>query len=162
MFETEMVLNQFLRDYLHQSVDSLSEEQLDATPINGFHSTRWILMHLAVTGDMGLVLLGETKQYPAAWHVAYGPKSSGSTHPKITAGSSELLEKIDQLYPQIQPSAVQAGTALLSQRHQLTLLKDTALQTNGHLLSHLLTTHFAVHLGQVSAIRRQFGFEPLF
>jgi len=35
------------------------------------------------------------------------------------------------------------------------------LPTRGDLLAHILTTHEATHLGQLSAWRRQLGFPPV-
>jgi hypothetical protein len=35
------------------------------------------------------------------------------------------------------------------------------MTTVGHLVGHLLTTHFATHLGQLSAWRRLAGFAPV-
>jgi uncharacterized damage-inducible protein DinB len=162
MFDNEIALNTFLLKYTRMSVADLVEEQFDSVPISGLHSPRWILAHLAICADMALVMLGKTKQCPAAWHVAYGPKSAGTTHEKIRPQTGELLDAINRLYPEVGVAASQASLEFLEQSHSLDLLKGTSIQTNSHLLSHLLTTHYAVHLGQLSAIRRQMGLAYLF
>lgn len=162
MFDNEIALNQFLLRYTQLSVADLREEQLDSVPITGFHSPRWILTHLAICADMALVMLGQTKQCPSAWHAAYGPKSSGTTHDKIRPATTELLATIDELYPEVCVHASQASPEFLAQPHPLDLLKGTSIQSNAQLLSHLLTTHYAVHLGQLSAVRRQLGLPYLF
>jgi len=46
--------------------------------------------------------------------------------------------------------------------HEVDLLKATPLKTRGDLVGHILTTHFATHLGQLSSLRRHFGRPPLF
>jgi uncharacterized damage-inducible protein DinB len=162
VFESEAVLNAFLLNYLRQSLADLPEEKLDEVPIADLHSLRWILTHLAIVADMGLVLLGKAKECPGAWHAAYGPKSTGRTHEKIRPTRIELTEKIDSLYPKVVEAAKSASAELLDQQHPLELLRSTTIQTNRHLMAHLLTTHFAIHLGQLSAIRRQMGFPHLF
>jgi uncharacterized damage-inducible protein DinB len=161
-FESESTLNSFLLGYLKNQVADLEESQLDLTPVSGFHSVRWILCHLAIAADMGVVLLGGEKQCPSAWHVAYGPGSSGVTHDKIKPTKGELLAKIDELNATLCSLANSADEAFLRQPHQLHLLKATPLQTQGDLISHLLTTHFATHIGQLSALRRQMGLPHLF
>lgn len=162
MFDSETALNAFLLGYLRQSTADLQDGRLDDVPIDGFHSARWLLTHLAICADMGLVLLGQPKECPNAWHVAYGPKTAGTSHEKIRPSKDDLLCSIDSLYPKVAMVAQSADPQLLDQPHPLQLLKGTPIQTNGQLISHLLTTHFAVHLGQLSAIRRQMGIPHLF
>jgi hypothetical protein len=41
------------------------------------------------------------------------------------------------------------------------LFKDSPVQTQGDILSHLMTTHFATHVGQLSVWRRAHGKPPL-
>jgi|694.fasta_scaffold00333_52 hypothetical protein len=162
MTASEATLNVFLRQYLKMITNDLDERHLDAIVINGFHSPRWILCHLAIAGDMGLRMLGKDRHCPKTWAVAYGPGSDGSTHPKIAPSKEELLSKISDIYTELASAVQSAPSELLEQPHSLELLKSSALQTNGHLISHLLTTHFAVHLGQLSTIRRQIGLPHLF
>jgi uncharacterized damage-inducible protein DinB len=162
VFESETALNAFLLGYLQQSLADLEEGQLDEVPIEGLHSVRWLLTHLAIAADMGLVLLGQPKECPNAWHVAYGPKTAGISHEKIRPSLDDLIEKLRSLYPRVAQIAQSASPELLDQAHKLDLLKSTPIQTNRQLIAHLLTTHLAIHLGQLSAIRRQLGFPHLF
>ena len=154
MSETTGNLNRFLRYYLQRLLSDIHETQLDDGPIAGLHSFRWILCHLAVTGDMGRVMLGQDKRCPAAWHAAYGPRSSGVSHDKIRPSKAELLEQLEAVYQQLQELYESAPAELLSQAHPVGLLSQTSIRSNGDLLAHLLTTHFASHVGQLSAMRR--------
>jgi hypothetical protein len=45
----------------------------------------------------------------------------------------------------------------MSQPQTAELLKNTPLKTIGDVMDHLLTTHFAFHIGQLSAWRRLEG-----
>jgi uncharacterized damage-inducible protein DinB len=158
----QSILNQFTRQYLSMLVDGLTEEQLDLVPIEGFHSARWLLSHIATTGDLGLRLLGLPTKCPRTWHVAYAPGTDGVTHPQVKPTQQELLEKITEIYGQLAQGLNDAAPELLGEPHGLALLQRTAIQTKGQLISHLLTTHIAVHLGQLSAMRRQMGLPHLF
>jgi len=159
---TESTLNGFARQYLSMLTNDLTEEQLDLVPIDGFHSARWLLCHVATTGDFGLRLLGLPTKSPRTWQVAYAPGSSGVTHPEIRPSKDELLRKIAEIYEQLVEGLGAASQDLLAEPHGLALLQRTAIQTKGQLISHLMTTHFAVHLGQLSAMRRQMGLPHLF
>lgn len=158
----ESTLNRFTRQYLSMLIDGLTEDQLDLVPVDGFHSARWLLSHIATTGDFGLKLLGLPTNCPRTWQVAYAPGSEGVTHPQIRPSKDELLSKITEVYEQLAQGIESASKELLSEPHGLGLLEKTAIETKGQLISHLLTTHFAVHLGQLSAMRRQMGLPHLF
>lgn len=160
--QIESTLNGFTRQYLTMLVGGLTEEQLDLVPIDGFHSARWLLTHIATTGDFGLKLLGLPTKCLRTWQVAYAPGSDGVTHPEIRPSKVELLAKIADIYEQLAQGLESASQELLAEPHGLALLQRTSIQTKGHLVSHLITTHFAVHLGQLSAMRRQMGLPHLF
>ncbi|MBX3422146.1 MAG: DinB family protein [Pirellulaceae bacterium] len=162
MFESEANLNRFLRQYLKLVTSDLSEEQLDQAPISGFHSVRWILCHLAIAGDMGLLMAGRNKHSPSGWRKAYGPGSDGQIHPQFRPTKQEALSLLTEIYEDLSGAVQMCSPDMLNQAHQLELLKQSVLQTNQHLLAHLLTTHFAVHLGQISTLRRQLGLPHLF
>jgi hypothetical protein len=55
-----------------------------------------------------------------------------------------------------------AASDLISARHEVGLLSNTPLRTKGDLIAHILATHFAVHLGQLSTLRRLAGRPLLF
>ncbi len=59
-------------------------------------------------------------------------------------------------------AAPNADAAKLAIPHRMELFENTPLQTRGDLVAHLLATHPAFHLGQLSTWRRQMGFAPLF
>lgn len=162
MDSIETTLNGFLQQYLSMLTADLQDDQWDLVPIDGLHTVRWVLAHLASTGDYGLRLLGQTTKCPRTWHIAYGPGSSGLTHPEIKPSKAELMNKLSEVYQALAGSHAAASPELLSQPHGLGFLEKTSIQTKGQLISHLLTTHFSIHLGQLSAMRRQMGLPRLF
>ncbi len=56
----------------------------------------------------------------------------------------------------------QLDTVPLRETHSVPLLAKTPLKTRGDLAAHILSTHFAFHLGQLSTLRRMLGRPPLF
>ncbi len=49
----------------------------------------------------------------------------------------------------------------MEQPHAVEILKPTNLKTNGDVLAHLMCTHMAFHIAQLSACRRKSGKGPI-
>ncbi len=54
-----------------------------------------------------------------------------------------------------------ASAEVLDKPHEVELLKTTNLKTNGDVLAHLMCTHLAFHVAQLSACRRHAGQGPV-
>ncbi len=65
-------------------------------------------------------------------------------------------------YPKLAQLAAETSADVLNQPHGIELLNGTALVTVGDVLSHLLSSHFAFHIAQLSAWRRAAGHSALF
>jgi uncharacterized damage-inducible protein DinB len=154
-------VNEFNLSMLKRLMADWPEDKLDWQPAEGLHSARWLLVHLAIAVDYGLMQFGEALTCPAEWHQAYGPGSSaGSNELKPTI--EELMSAIDQGYGRLRNLMSGMDEPGLEERHQVGLLADTPLITKGDLVAHIAATHFASHLGQLSTLRRLLGKPPLF
>lgn len=162
MFEAEAMLNRMNRTYLNRLMADYPEKDLDLEPQPGLHSARWILAHLAIVADFAAKHLGQPFECPAEWLKAYGPTSPPGTNPAVIPSREELMASITKGYERVIQAAQAAPAELLAKPHDLERLKWTNLITKGELVSHVLATHFALHLGQLSTLRRLLGFEPLF
>jgi uncharacterized damage-inducible protein DinB len=162
MNEPIVALNSFNRHYLHRMIDSIADPELDSTFGPGSHSARWILVHLAIAVDYGFKQLDMPFVAPKEWHVAYGPGSDPASNAKLRPTKAELLKFIDDNYIKLCIVSLDADSSKLSVAHTVPLLYDTPVKTKGDLLAHILTTHFATHVGQLSSWRRLLGLPPLF
>jgi len=162
MFEHCVTLNEFNRGYLQLLMADISEDQLDQQPQDGLHSIRWILAHLAVVSDYGFKLLGQPLRCPMAWHAGYGPTSPAGTASSVRPSRDELLHAIEDGYTALCEAVKSAAPGILDGLHDVELLKKSNLQTKADLTAHILATHFATHLGQLSTLRRLMGRAPLF
>ena len=143
MDSIETTLNGFLQQYLSMLTADLQDDQWDLVPIDGLHTVRWVLAHLASTGDYGLRLLGQTTKCPRTWHIAYGPGSSGLTHPEIKPSKVELMNKLSEVYQALAGSHVAASPELLSQLHLPGFLEN--FHPNQRTVDiPSLTTHFSI------------------
>lgn len=162
MFEESITLNEFNRGYLSRLLADIADDQLDWQPHSGLHSVRWLLAHLAIAADYGFAQLGMPFLCPADWHQAYGPTSQAGTSATIRPSREELVSMIERAYSQLCSAAREATPEAMAVPHAVALLQSTNLRTKGDLLAHILVSHFAVHVGQLSSVRRLAGKPMLF
>jgi uncharacterized damage-inducible protein DinB len=162
MFDSMISLNTFNREYLKWMLDGIPDKELDSTFGEGSHSARWILVHLAIAVDYGFKQLDKKTVASKIWHRAYGPGSSPSSNAEIRPSKEELLKFIDEQYAKLCEAAVAFDGTKLNVPHQVKLLESMPIKTKADLVGHILTTHFSVHLGQLSAWRRMVGLPHLF
>jgi hypothetical protein len=161
MFEREITLNEFLLGGLDKLAADVSAETLfDPSPGHG-HSPAWIIGHLAIAGEMGLRILGGELVHPQ-WAPIFGPGSAGVCERADGLDKETLLNGVRSAYKSLRAEAASAQLDAMSRSHSLDLLKGTPIRTFGDLVAHLLTTHFAFHLSQLSSCRRSAGFKFLF
>lgn len=159
MFENEIATNQLMVNYLILLASGIEDSELDDQPCENFNPPRWILGHLAVYTDYALRLTGARFACPKEWHRAYARGSSSGSSPDERPSRTELLDAIVNGFQTVRDRCSQLSEEDLNKPHKVPFLKGTALTTAGHVLAHLMTTHFAAHLGQLSAWRRLNGLE---
>lgn len=162
MFQQLITLNEFNRGYLNRLLADMPPERFDDQLADGLHSVRWILAHLAIVADYGLKQLDLPFVCPMTWHVAYGPSSQAGTSDRVKPTLEELLSTIEHGYSTLCNALRSIDDERLAVPHEVELLKNTALKTKADLVSHILATHFATHLGQLSTLRRLMGLPALF
>ena len=161
MFESEIKLNQFhVRGFQAVVADIPADRLNERAPGNG-HPPVWVLGHLAICAELGQKLCGGTIEH-MAWLPAFGPGSSDEITDEGRYSKDEFMSVITNGYPKLAELAANASADVLDQPHGVELLNGSALVTVGDVLSHLLSSHFAFHIAQLSAWRRAAGHSALF
>lgn len=161
MFESACNVCGFMTQYSLRALADVDESRLDHQPLPDVNTPRWILGHLAISSDYALQALGVPTRCPKEWHKRFGPGSAPiSDGPNPS--KDELIKAVIDGYAAACAASCHADAALMARPHAAAILKDTPIKTIGDLVTHLLTTHIAFHLGQLSAWRRQIGRAPLF
>lgn len=139
------------------------QEEMLRQPAGSGNPPAWLLGHLAIATDEALQLLGKPNRLPPDWHARFGPGSPPITDDGATPTRDELLAALREGYAAVLVALRDADPADLAGPNPLPFpfLQET-LPTKGDLLAHLLTTHAAEHVGQLSSWRRQTGRAPLF
>ncbi len=148
--------------YLSKLVGDMTDEEL-ARPVPGaVNPPAYILGHLAICNDSALDLLGQPAICPPAWHEAFAPGRTPSEVDFEYPSKDELLTKIGEGVERICASAPHASPEAMARPQTFPFFKNTPIKTVGDCVALLMTTHFSLHAGQLSVMRRQLGRPPLF
>jgi len=151
---------------LDRAAADLPEDSLNQPIFPNSNSLRWIFLHLAVGLDFALLAIETQTTLPRPWLIQYGPGSTGQvahpapSKPELLTLIHSAAAAVDAASASMESASAADESALLTRLarpHAAKALQGTALVTIGDTLSHLLTTHFALHLGQLSIARRKAG-----
>lgn len=162
MFEREINVCSFTLAYANRMLADVTDDRLAFQPSPLANPPVWILGHLAVIADYGLEILGHARRCSAAWHKAFAPGSNSSAGEFPVHDKATLLATLDGSYKALMAAAAKSTEAAAETRISLPVFKDTPIQTVGDLITHILTSHMSLHLGQLSAWRRSMGYAALF
>jgi hypothetical protein len=162
MLEYPLSLFDFNLAYLRLQVEDIPDDNFSLAAFPGGKTPRWLLGHLAVCNDYGLQLLGHDKTCSEEWHRSFGP-GSDPTRSEVQPNKAELLAAMERGASAFKEAARSATPEQLAAKHRVPmkqLVRHTP--TVGELVAHLLSTHVATHLGQLSVWRRQQGLAEVF
>ncbi|MBY0585755.1 DinB family protein [bacterium] len=162
MFENQINVYMFLLGYLQQTVADVSEEELDQQPVGSGNPPRWILGHLAVCCDYALKQMGGSPICPREWHVSFGPGSTPGAEGSAKPSKEELLATLTKGHEKVVEQLRTVSPETMSAPHGIVFLAGTPLQCKGDLVAHLMTSHEAGHVGQLTYWRRATGRKAFF
>jgi hypothetical protein len=161
VFEQEVTLYEFTLGHLKVIAADLDEAAMTVAPFEGANPPVWILGHLAICTDFAAQMLGLKPECPEPWHKQFAPGSQPSALQPPLPTKDELLSAIENGCRRVAAAAPSASSDVMAQEHPVQILKGTPIKTNGDLLAHLMSTHQAFHLAQLSACRRNAGKGPI-
>jgi hypothetical protein len=161
MFETQQELYEFQLNYIKLLAADFDEADMAVAPYPGGNPPVWILGHLAICTDFAAGLLGQKPECPREWHKHFAPGSNPAEVPQPHPTKAELLTALEKGHRRVAAALPEASAEALAQPHSVAILSRTNLKTNGHVLGHLMSTHAAFHVAQLSACRRVKGKPPV-
>lgn len=161
MFETELKLYEFMKGFCQLMAADVKEDQLAHRAFPTGNPPGWILGHLAICTDYAAKILGGERACPRDWHVKFGPGSTPGDTLDAYPTKGELLDAYVKGHERVAEVVKKGPHENLDEPHTIEFLKVTPVQTNRDLVAHLMTTHEAMHIGQLSTWRRQMGFEKV-
>ena len=161
MFETEIKINRFLMQYCRMLTGDVPDERFAEQPIPGVNHPAWIVGHLAVSTDSANALLGGQKVLSEKWGRLFGRGSKLCSSRAEYPAKDELLQAVEAGFQRACEIAATVSSECTARPNPNPILKES-LPTAGDAFAFVLTSHFAAHLGQLSAWRRMIGLPPLF
>ena len=150
MFQREVALYEFLLNYGRNLTEDLSPEQYYEQPSQGLNHPAWVLGHLSFVAQFGVSLCGGETWLDESWNDNFGvgstPQNISESYPSV----SELLEGYKDGHARLTQAVQQADPTLLQKETEIETLR-AVFPTQDLLVAHILTSHEATHLGQLSA-----------
>lgn len=159
-WETMVRLFDVMRSMAAEMAEGLPEDEFDK-PRGGSNSPKWITGHLALGMDFGLNLLGISTGKIEEMMPAYGPGSAGGIIGDDGRSRAELIAHLRATGDQLREAVLGTSEQQLAAPNETPFLSKE-LPTVGDLLGHVFTTHIALHMGQLSQIRRELGLPSLY
>lgn len=156
MMEREFKLYGFTMHYLRLLAEGIDDDKLAVIPAPGLNHPAWVIGHLAVCADFVPKLLGQPTICPPEWDALFAPGAIPTAERSVYPSKAELLAKNEEAYvrnPELIAGASERRLALPQPIEYFRSLYPTI----GDMLAHLISTHPAYHLGQLSTWRRLQG-----
>ena len=157
MFANELKLFAFHQSFAHLLADPVPAGRFAEQPAAGVNHPAWVVGHLTFAADFGLKLCGAEPVSPAGWADLFGIGSTPVADLGTYPAKAELLAAYDLAHQKLTAAAPLADPAALAKPQPLDFLQPH-ISTLGELVAHILSTHEAFHLGQLSTWRRVSGF----
>lgn len=160
MQESIFTLHRFQTGYARALVGDIADDQMTVQPAAGMNHPAWVLGHLASTAVFGSSMLGLDLATPEGWGGLFGSKSQPTPYRSDYPAKAELLEWFVKLREGLAGAVRSADPSRFDAETPHEGLRRF-VPTVGDAVVFMLTTHEAIHLGQLSAWRRAMGMPPV-
>jgi len=147
--------------YAQRLVADIEDELMCAQPVEErlMNHPAWTIGHLAWANDNAMALLG-TKPALVEWRELLGTGSRPAPEREAYPEKSQLLKMLEASHMRL-GGVVSTASAGALKKPAPQPMRDK-FPTVGHVILGLMTSHYASHLGQLSAWRRAMGFPSVF
>ena len=154
--ELERKLYGMMSGMLESMVEGIPEDQFQQQPGKG-NPPSWILGHLAIANDFGVATVGGKPELLEEYLPVFGPGSPPiGEHP----AKEVLLEMFATSKTRFLNTLDSTADDVLNSERDSPILKDH-LPKAVDMIGHLLTSHISLHVGQLSAWRRERGMDSI-
>ena len=148
-------------EYGKKLVADLSDEQMCLQPAAGMNHAAWVIGHLTFVGDSMIKVWGENPGLPREWVELFNLASKPTDDRTRYPAKAVLTEAYVKAYERLMDAVKGAPAEAFQREFPNPKLRGT-LPTVGVAMVHILTSHHALHLGQLSAWRRAQGLPGVF
>ncbi|MDH4070222.1 MAG: DinB family protein [Ignavibacteria bacterium] len=158
-FRQSFVLSRFIRRYLALLVADIPDSDLYGLQEQGINSPGWCLGHVAVETDAAYRHLWSEGIVPDEWYrLFYFTSPPLKVTPELP-GKNNLTDALENIFTILKPAMEGKPEDFWDQECHSSFLRED-LPTEGDWYQHILTTHPAMHAGNIATWRRIRGFGP--
>lgn len=156
---TVLELANFQLHYLKKIVENIPNEQLYERQLAGFNSAGWVLGHLCVEAEDVFDFLNVNyPKVPENWHVWFRNTTGKVESLEGLPSKEELLKVLDDRYAQLLTIYKFMTDEERQREHPSELLIDVVSSLDAW-FAHHITTHIAIHCGNISVWKKLIGLE---
>ncbi len=152
-------LNRFLLGYLNNLVEDISADSFYLHQDQGINSPGWCLGHLAVETDDANKYLGHSSAVPENWYSLFFYTAPPLKLDQTLPSKADLIAAVNSVFPKLLDSFQALDEEFLARPCHSNFLKGK-LPTENDWFVHILTTHIAMHAGNIAAWRKFSNFGP--
>jgi DinB superfamily len=134
----------------------LGDEHRALEPMPGTKTAGWLVGHLTFTGDFARRMCGRTPICNESWTRKFAPGTQPSTDAATYPPMAELISTFGGVYSDLIAAASEAPRHVLTSPNPYSVARER-FPTVRDFLFHLMTAHFAYHLGQLQCWRAAAG-----
>lgn len=160
MIEREILLYDFMQMYATALVSDIDDSQFALQPFPGANHPAWIIGHLCVCEDSSARSLGARSVCPEGWYDLFEPGTTPQSDAQrsIYPSKEVLFEQLDRGHHALCDIVRTVDDAIWSEPNPIDVLREL-LPTQADAVAHVMTTHPAMHCGQLAAWRRAMGLQ---
>jgi DinB superfamily len=147
--------------YAQRLVADVADEDFCLQPLEDrpLNHPAFLIGHLAWANDNGIKLVGGVPVLTGLkelWGTGATPSDDRSRYPSKT----DIVKTLEVSHARLAEAVTKASKSYFKAAAPENM--RAKFPTNGHILLGLMTSHYAVHLGQLSAWRRAMGYPSVF
>lgn len=158
--DSVVYLNHFLLSYLTNLIADISPAEIYRYQDQKINSPGWCLGHLAVETDDANKYLGNKTAVPEEWYSLFYYTAPPLKLDQELPSKKELTSAVNKVFPQLLNSFLILDEQFLNKPCHSNFLKDK-LPTERDWFLHILTTHIAMHAGNIASWRRFSGYDAV-
>jgi hypothetical protein len=156
MRQNTIQASRFTQGYVQMLIDGTPEELWFTRPAGVPNHMAWQIGHVASSANSGLKAIGKPSLCDEAWDKLFLRGTESNDDASIYPTPDQIIAKFHEVYA--------ALTEVYEQADESVLLADTQIERlvgrfpkQGDFLVFLLTSHLAMHAGQISTLRKLSG-----
>lgn len=151
----------FNLQYTQMLLADVPQEKMCEQPGGLTNHPTWIVGHLAISCNFTGQLLGFDPVCPPEWDKLFGMESQPTNNPSQYPSKDELTKKLQEGHARAAKAFGEVAAEDLAKPNPVESLSPM-FPTVGDMAVFMLTSHEAIHLGQISAWRRAQGLPSVF